>query len=102
MAQQIAVAKESAPRPICARLAMRIEGDYWNAYLCPEANKMKNAVLIGSMHTSMMIDAETRRRFMMAMSRGAGTVASKVFRAPVTFNWRDLMGEPEDPPAVDQ
>jgi hypothetical protein len=48
------------------RLALRHEGDWWNAYWAPNQHNMENALLIGSIRMSCVIGS-VREDFMRLM-----------------------------------
>lgn len=48
------------------RLAMRVEGTYWNAYVAEEGT-MTSAVLLGSIAMAAVHDKERKQRFMDLM-----------------------------------
>jgi hypothetical protein len=51
------------------RLAMRVEGNFWNAYYALP-NTMDGAILLGSIQMRFVID-ETRKNLFMALMREA-------------------------------
>lgn len=48
------------------RLAMRVEGDFWNAYAA-QTNTMNGAALLGSIHMSLVGNRDTKATFMDLM-----------------------------------
>ena len=74
------------------RLAMRVEGDFWNAYYALEQT-MDGAILLGSIRMAAVRNNEKRRVAFMAMVREmAGDILEDKVGAPVTWN------EPERAP----
>lgn len=53
------------------RLAMRVEGDNWNAYLA-EPGTMENAVLLGSIKYHLVVNNTERKLAFMEIMVGAG------------------------------
>lgn len=51
------------------RLALRIEGDFWNAYYA-HVGTMEGAILLGSIRMSGIIDNPERKDAFMVMMRG--------------------------------
>jgi len=59
-------------KPLPMRLAMRAEGDKWNAYVA-RASTMEGAVWIGSIAMKFVEDHEARRNTFLALMRDAMT-----------------------------
>lgn len=50
------------------RLAMRVEGEWWNAY-CARMGSMHDAILLGSIHMNLVGNPDTKAAFMDLMQR---------------------------------
>lgn len=78
--------------PVKLRLALRREGDFWNAYVALE-NTMEDAILIGSIAMGVATVPRFKRAFMAlmkdAMAHHIKGIAGKV------DHWNDPVTAPE-------
>jgi len=75
------------------RLALRVEGAYWNAYYA-KPDTMDGAILLGSIQFSIIAQNETHKQAFMNMMRAVvGDLLSGIAKAPVT--WLDPVKAPE-------
>ena len=76
------------------RLALREEGDFWNAYWAPRTDTMEGALLLGSIRLSVVKpNAEVYDLFVETMRKAfSGVVADITGHEPT---WSDPRGAPE-------
>lgn len=74
------------------RLAMRHEGDFWNAYYAMP-DTMEKAILLGSLHMRFAVQTPKRDAFLSLMRESVGDLIQETFgHRPV---WGSEMGAPE-------
>ena len=75
------------------RLAMRQEGDYWNAYFA-QSDTMEGSILLGSLHMGCaMADIQVKDGFMEVMRQAAGNIISNA--TGITPGWSGVEDAPE-------
>lgn len=74
------------------RLALRVEGDYWNAYYASKGT-MDGAVLLGSIAMAAVQDRARKEAFMELMKSALNDVLSGAVGAPL--KWREPETAPE-------
>jgi hypothetical protein len=67
------MAKKNQDFQAGGRLAMRVEGSFWNAYYAMP-NTMEGALLLGSIHIAAVEDEERKMAFMGVMMEFVGDV----------------------------
>jgi len=75
------------------RLALREEGDFWNAYWCPNTNNMDKSVLLGSIRLNV-IKGSLREDFIELMKSSFEILAKDVIGQTPT--WSKPKPAPED------
>jgi hypothetical protein len=68
------------------RLAMRVEGNSWNAYWAPSQTTMEGAVFLGSIHMAAAQHAEFRQAFLALMQRAFGTLVEEWTGSPAEWD----------------
>lgn len=74
------------------RLALRVEGNFWNAYAA-EMHTMDGAILIGSLAMGVAEQPEFKQRF-MDMMKDVLTVGFAEIGAPIE-TWNEPVAAPE-------
>jgi hypothetical protein len=69
------------------RLALRAEGEFWNAYWAPSQTSMKDAVFLGSVRLSLVQrDAYAKTLFMDAMKAAFSAVVDETLGEAPTWS----------------
>ena len=84
-------ARMSGNQKLAIRLAMRVEGEWWNAYAAMP-NTMEGAHLLGSVRLSGVQDLARKNAFIRLMSEVMGSYLT--LEAGTVVDW----GEPETAP----
>lgn len=89
---------EQTPLPIpsdweqMGRLAMRVEGNFWNAYYALPGT-MEGAILLGSLHMGFATNPERRDQFMQYMRECVGDMIEHEFG--IRPKWSGTIEAPE-------
>jgi hypothetical protein len=73
--------KEKLP----VRLALRVEGDFWNAY-CASHDTMSDAILMGSLLMRLAENQERRQAFVDLMTAAMGDIIEATLGARPTWD----------------
>lgn len=76
------------------RLALRVEGEFWNAYWCPHQDSMKEAIIVAAIRTSCVSTNPVRKKAFMELAQAAfGDVVEELTGQSPT--WSDPRPGPE-------
>lgn len=75
----------TAPPRAIGRLALREEGEFWNAYYA-EQGTMEGAILLGSLRMSIANDRACKQRFMELMTGAVGAIIKGITGIQPTWN----------------
>jgi hypothetical protein len=78
---------------ISLRLAFRIEGDVWNAYVAP-TDSMNNALLLGSIRITAVADQPKRKAAFMELMKASMGDFVRSIGSDITA-WNDPVTAPE-------
>lgn len=76
------------------RLAMRVEGDFWNAYMAAPST-MEGATLLGSVRMTLVADQEAKDAFMQVMQFVFGKAIEQAIGVSPTWNGAEKAPEHE-------
>jgi hypothetical protein len=82
----------SGQHTLKVRLAMRQEGEFWNAYFAP-SDTMHNAILVGSLRLTIAKHPQFKKAFMELMQEAIGAAIQDTIGVEPTW--------PEPQPAPD-
>lgn len=75
------------PKADIGRLALRSEGEFWNAYWAPSLTSMENAVSLGGVRLSLVQRSEEAKSlFMQAMQAAFSAVVEETAGTPPTWS----------------
>jgi hypothetical protein len=76
------------------RLALRVEGEMWNAYWAPSQSNMDEAILLGSIRMNAVEASAARKNAFMELMKDAFGAAIKDVTGQVA-QWNDPVRAPE-------
>lgn len=76
------------------RLALRVEGEWWNGYWAPRQDSMDGAIHIGSVRLRLAQNPKVKQAFIDLMTTAFGVAVKDA--TGLTATWGDPVGAPEN------
>jgi hypothetical protein len=76
------------------RLALRVEGNLWNAYFAAP-DTMRDAMLLGSIHVAIVEDPDIKRQFIELMQAALELATEEVLGIKIAA-WNEPQAAPEN------